>query len=483
MPLTPISLGVRSNPGRYGQDSATRLVNCYSEDAGEEGRIQFPVYAADGYSTFGSTATNDGVRAMIAISSTAAYAVVGRGVYKIDNDGVVTSLGGIDSDGLTFMARNRASPAQVVLTCGGLVYSIESDVLTQISDIDLPAPNSVTNLDGYFVFTIEDGRFFLSGIDDVTIDSGDFSVAEASPDGLLVCKRRGRELVLFGPQSMEFHINTGNADFPFERQQAVDIGCYAAGSATEVTFIRGESTTDTIIWAATDQQGAYAGVMMLNGYTGVKISTHAVDRAIRDEGSDTDNILGFTWSAGGHTFYAVVGNTFSWVYDTVTGQWHERESYGLDRWRVATCVTFAGKNILGDYASGNFYEMDHETYTEAGEPLVMKVIPPTVHAWPRPIRISALHVDTIPGVGINSSNDGDANPKIMLDQSNDNGKTWSQIPQRTATIGAIGQYKTRAKFNRLGQTKEDGRTFRISCAAAVAKAITGLAIDFVPLKA
>jgi hypothetical protein len=483
MPLTPISLGGRSNPGRYGQDSALRLVNCYVEDAGEEGRIRFPVYASDGYSTFASTQTNDGVRAMLALSSTAAYAVVGRGVYKITSAGVVTSLGGIAADGLTFMARNRAATPQIVLTCGGLVYEIEGDVLTQINDGDLPAPNSVTNIDGYFIFTIEDGRFFITAIDDVTVDAADFSVAEANPDGLLVGKRRGRELVLFGPQSTEFHINTGNADFPFERQQVIDIGCYAAGSAAEVTFIRGESTTDTIVWAATDQQGAYAGVMMLSGYTGVKISTHAVDRAIRDEGSDTDNILGFTWSAGGHTFYAIVGNTFSWVYDTVTGQWHERESYGLDRWRVASCMTFAGMNILGDYASGNFYEMDHETYTEAGEPLIMKVTPPTVHAWPSPIRIYALHVDAIPGVGINSSEDADANPVIMLDQSNDNGKTWSQIPQRSAAIGATGQYDARAKFTRLGQTKEDGRTFRLSCSAAVAKAITGLAVDFVPLKA
>jgi hypothetical protein len=72
---------------------------------------------------------------------------------------------------------------------------------------------------------------------------------------------------------------------------------------------------------------------------------------------------------------------------------------------------------------------------------------------------------------------------IMLDQSNDNGKTWSQIPQRSAAIGATGQYDARAKFTRLGQTKEDGRTFRLSCSAAVAKAITGLAVDFVPLKA
>lgn len=479
MALTPIALGSRSNPGRYGQDSTVRLVNCYCEDAGEEGKIRLPIYASDGYTTFASTATNDGVRAMLNLDDSSAYSVVGRGVYKITSAGAVTTLGGISSDGLTFMARNRASPAQTVILCGGLVYRIQSDTLTQISDADLPTPNSVTNVDGYFVFTISDGRFFLSGIDATTIAAADFSVAESSPDGLLVGSRRGRELVLFGPRSTEFHANTGNADFPFERVQAVDMGCYAEGSVVAATLVRGESVTDTIILAATDSQGAYAGVMMLNGYSGVKISSHAVDRAIRGEGSTT-NIRAFTWSAAGHTFYAIVGSTFSWVYDTVTGFWHERESYGLSRWRVASAMTFAGMNILGDYASGNFYEIDHATYTEAGEPLIMKVTPPAVHAWPNPMRIAALHVDTIPGVGLNSTNTANSAPQLMLDQSNDNGKTW--MAQRTAPIGALGKYKTRVKFMRLGQTKEDGRVFRLSCSAAVVKAITGLAIDAVAVK-
>ena len=474
MALTPIALGSRSNPGRYGQDSALRLVNCFAEDAGEEGRIRFPIYASDGYSTFGSTSTNDGVRAMLALSATASYAVVGRGVYKITSAGAVSTLGGIASDGLTFMARNRAATPQIVLTCGGLVYKIVSDVLTQISDADLPAPNSVTNIDGYFIFTIEDGRFFITAVDDVTVDAADFSVAEANPDGLLVGKRRGRELVLFGPQSTEFHINTGNADFPFERQQAIDIGCYAAGSATEVTFIRGESTTDTIIWAATDQEGAYAGVMMLNGYSGSKISTHAVDRSIRDE-PDTDDIRSFTWSAGGHTFYCITGTTFSWVYDMGTGFWHERKSYGLEHWRAVLCFTFGTTNILGDYASGVLYRMAHDIYEENGEPLIMTVQPPAIHAWPSPMRFDALYIDAIPGVGINATADADAEPMMMLDHSNDNGHTW--LAERHIPLGALGKRRTRLKAFRFGQSGEDGKVFRMRVSAKVMKGITGLAVD------
>ncbi len=480
MPPQPISLGTRSNPGRYGQDGAARLINCYAEDAGEEGKIRYPIYACDGYSQFGTTAGTDGIRAMLALSDTAAYFVAGLGAYKVTSAGAVSTLGGVEGEGLCFMARNRADPAQIVIVTDGLVYAIESDTLTQISDVDLPAPNSVTATDGYFVFTIEDGRFFITAIDDTTVDELDFASAEANPDGLMVGATRGRELVLFGPQSIEFWTNTGAEGFPFERVQTTNIGCYYAGSVCEATYIQGQQSMDTIIWAATDAQGAYAGVMVLSGYSGSKISTHAVDRSIRDE-TDKETIRSFTWSAGGHTYYAIVGSTFSWVYDTATAMWHERQSYGLDRWRVAACMTFAGMNILGDYESGNLYEIDHEVHTEADEPLVMTVIPPAVHTWPSPMRISALYVDTIPGVGLNSTTESIANPMIMLDQSNDNGKTW-ELAQRTKSLGRIGKYKTRVKFTRLGQSKEDGRVFKLSCSAAVARAITGLAVDARPVK-
>ena len=46
MALTPISLGLRSNPGRHEAISAARLINCYAEDVGDEGKIRFPVVAA-----------------------------------------------------------------------------------------------------------------------------------------------------------------------------------------------------------------------------------------------------------------------------------------------------------------------------------------------------------------------------------------------------------------------------------------------------
>jgi hypothetical protein len=470
----PVTLGMRSNPGRYGQDSAARLINCYAEDAGDEGKIRFPIYASDGFDTFSTLAGAGGVRAMLNLNDDTLYVVAGRVLYRVSTAGVATPVGGFETDGHVFMARNRRSTPHIGIVSDGLYYIISNNVLSQINDSDLPAPNSITSIDGYFVLTIEDGRFFITSIDDGTaIDGLDFAAAEANPDGLMVAGTRGRELVLFGPRSIEFHTNTGNADFPFERVQAINIGCWTAGSMCETTFIREGSAADTIIWAGTDAQGAYAGVMMLEGYGGAKISSHAVDRDIVAE-PDKDDIRAYTWSSGGHTFYCITGTTFTWTYDTVTGFWHERESYGLDRWRISAATTFNGKNIVGDYASGILYEMRADLCSEAGRPLVMTVQPPAVHAWPHPMRFYNLFVDTIPGVGLNTTDTHNASPMLMVSHSNDGGKTWSS--ERTAEVGAIGNFKKRVKFSRFGKSREDGKVFRFSCSADVFKGITGMAV-------
>lgn len=479
MALQPVSLGVRSNPGRHGQDSAARLVNCYAEELGEEGKIRFPLYASDGFTTFASPGVAAGVRAMLALDASDMYAVIGSVAVHVTSAAVVSALGGIATTGPVYMARNRADPAQIGIVSDGLFFTIESNVLTQISDADLPAPNSITSIDGYFVLTIEDGRFFITAIDDITVDALDFSSALANPDGLMIGATRGRELALFGPRSIEFWVNTGAADFPFERAQATNIGCYSAGSVREVTVLAGGSTTDSIAFAATDAQGAYAGVMILNGYSGTKISTHAVDRAIEGEADPADLRSG-TWSKGGHTFYAIIGTAFTWVYDFVTGQWHERESYGLSRWRISQITTFGTKIILGDYAAGTLYEMDRDTYTEAGEPLIMTIQPPAIHAWPNPMKFNAIHIDVVPGVGINSTNTANSDPQIMVSHSDDNGKTWAA--ERTASMGAIGAFRTKVKMFRFGMSDEDGKVFRFSCSAAVAKCVTGFAVDAVAVK-
>lgn len=454
----PISLGTRSNPGRDGAISAARLINCYVEDVGDEGKLKLPLYACDGFTSF-ATVTDGGVtRALLSFSDTAAYGVSGQRIFKVSSAGTVTDLAAFATSGLVTMARNRKEPNAQIAVCSsdGLVRVIANDV---VSTPTLPSGSTfiaVAALDGYFIFVDANGEWFITAIDDTTIDELDFAKAESNPDGLIRGAVRGRDLVLFGQRSIEFWQNTGATDFPFERTATTSIGCYAAGSVREVTAVIGGNTADSIAFAATDSQGAFIGVYLLDGYGASKISTHAVDRAIRLEGTNTANIKSFTWAIDGHVFYCITGSTFSWAYDTVTGQWHERASSALSRWRINEAMTFAGKTIVGDYSLGLLYEMsptvvssaesvisietsrdNGDSYTTArsktisgtnlkqrfkwmrlgqskedgkllrititnainenGTGVSMTVIPPHIHAWPQPVNISALYVDVVPG--------------------------------------------------------------------------------------
>lgn len=461
MGIKPLSLGNTSNPGRHGAEGAARLINCYAEGMGQEGKTSWPLQASAGLQLF-TTAGTGPIRAKLELDNLL-YVVSGRSLYKVDENGAAVFVGSIPTDGAVTMARNqRTTYPQIGIVTGGLYYICENGSLTQVSDPDLPPPVSVTYSGGVFVLPTAFSRFFTTADQNgLTIDALDFASAESSWDNNIVSADRENEVVLFGSRSTEWWQFTGGADFPFTRLTTRRVGCLAAKSVTRVG--------DTIGWIADD-----GTVRLMSGYDGQTISTGAVARSIAQT-ADPTSITGVSWDEYGHQFYALIGDDFTWVYDTTTHKWHERESYGLSRWRAATVTTFGQQTIVGDYENGNLYTMSPEYETEADNPLVMTVQTPPAHAYPYRTRINAIYLDAIPGVGLNSTTTADADPQIMFDWSEDGGRTWSA--QRFISIGAEGVTKARVKITRIGMTKEDGRTYRFSVSAGVIKTFTGAAID------
>jgi hypothetical protein len=476
MTIIPLEIGTQSNYGRYGQDGAARLINCYAEELGKEGKHPYPVYGCAGLGDFATLTDGGAVRAMIDLDSYL-YVVAGRAIYRVDGNGTggATPIGGLPSDGHVTMARNRKAPnAQIAVVCDGLVKIITGTTVSDLDDPDLQPPNSVFPLAGYFLFTMPSGRFGWSSIDDAAVDALDFATAEANPDGLVIGKALGQGAVLFGSRSTEFWALTGGAEV-FARQHVINVGCYAAGSVAEVPIITPQSVTDSLAFAATDRQGAYAGICVVENLAARKISKPDVDRAIRDE-PDPSSITSCSWSDGGHAFYSISVSSFSWCWDSATGRWHERKSYGLERWKIRSVQQFAGNLIAGDYTSNKLYRMANTVYTEGSDALIMTIQTPPVHAFPEALEFLGLHVDVIPGVGLASGAAQDIEPEIMISWSDD-GINWTA--PRSLKIGRMGETIKRVKTTRLGQSKRGGggRTFRFSISAAVAKGIMGASLD------
>jgi hypothetical protein len=459
--LAPISLGGGSSPSRYGHEGQTRFINCYVEDVGPEGKIQFPLYAIDGLKDF-ATLGDTGTRAMLAVEESL-ISVTGRSIVSTDVSGVATTIGGIIGDGLVTMARNGAANTQIGIVADGLFKIIENGVVSTVDDADLPPANSIDHLNGYFLLTIDDGRIFSTELNDGdSIDGLDFTTANANPDGLVIGKTRGQDYCAFGPESTQFYQDVGGEAFPLGLTTSIDRGCLAAGSVVQVD--------ETLAFVADD-----GTARILNGYQAVRFSNHAVERAIDDD-ANRQEITAISWQRRGHTFYAISGTNFTWVYDFATRRWHERESHDLPRWRCSTYARFQGRHLFGDYQSNKIYEGDPDTRTEAGESIVMTVQPPPVHAYPAKLRFNSVHVDAIPGEAANDANVHNTDPKMMLAYSEDGGHTWSA--ERQIAIGVLGQRRKRIVARRLGISKEDGRIFRFRVSADVVKGITGLAVDF-----
>jgi hypothetical protein len=431
MAITSIALGLRSNPGRAGADGAARLINCYAEDAGDEGKIKYPIYACEGFASWGSVPSGGVMRAMLNFNETTLYGVTGQRLFRANTAGTVTDMGTFATSGTVQIVRNRKEPnAQIGVCSSDGIFRVIDTATNTVVTPTVPSGvqfNGIAYCDGYFILTLANGEWYVTEIDDGTsIDELDFARAESNPDGMVVPMSRGNEVILFGHRSTEFWQNVGDTDFPFQRSASQAFGCYAAGTAREIG--------GTVIFAGTNADGAFTGLMMLDGYQASKISTPAMDRAIGGE-TNPANLKAFTYAINGHQFYTITGTSFTWTYDMTTGLVHERQSSALSRWRVSDACQFGTRLIMGDFTNGAMYLM---TTT------------------------------------VNASSDSVAS----LSHSNDNGDTY--IGPRSQTIGQTANRTQRFRWNRLGQSKSDGKVFKIEISNAVVENGVGVTMTIIP---
>jgi hypothetical protein len=430
-----------SNPAPFNFQGNPRVVNCYAEQLGPEHRSPIVWQVIPGQKAF-SSPTDDQCRGMMYLDEKSSiYSVHQSRLYKINSAGTATEVGGgrLSGVGPVIMARNDATEPQIAVVTESDAYIIENDAITWL-DFDT-TPNSVASLDGYFIWTFGGGAFQISALNDgKTNDPLDFATAEAQPDGLVRAYADRSELWLFGGKSIEIWTNVGNADFPFARQGGAFIDRGLGAKFSVATF------DNAVHWIG-DDGVVYRGA----GYTPQRVSSHAVERAIR-EVSDWSTIRGYSYTDAGHVFYVLTCPTFTWAFDQATGLWAERETHKLGHWRAWPYVRAFGKHIVGDTQSGALRELDSDTYTDAGGVIRAELTLPDMTAFPNGLEFDRLDLDCATGVG--------ASPEVMLDWSDDGGATWSN--ERILTVGATGNYGARVRANRLGTCRNKGRRFRIA---------------------
>jgi hypothetical protein len=293
------------------------------------------------------------------------YVVSGTSFYQVNSAFVSSFKGTVPGANPVSMADN-GTQIMIAADPDGFIYNTSTGVFSKIMDPDFPGASIVDYLDGYFVFIQPNSQriWVTSLLDGSSIDPLDFASAEGDPDDIVSMIVDHREVWLFGNNSTEVWYNAGLADFPLVRIQGAynELGCAARYSVAKMN--------NQIYWLGKDFRGQGI-VYQANGYMGQRISTHAVEWQIQQYGTLSDAI-GFTYQQDGHSFYVLVfpsaGRT--WVYDAITGAWHERAGWD-DQWtryRAQVQVFYNNENLVGDYETGAIYALDADTFDYNGTP-------------------------------------------------------------------------------------------------------------------
>lgn len=450
MPAIPLALPPQSNQAEHPHSGVAALINCYAVPAGDEQKTKMTIRAASGLDSLVTLAATGGIRGLLEVDGVA-YAVAGRTVWQVDSAGGSVLKGGLPSDGYVGICRNqRGTGAQVTFSCDGLTYMTAGGSLAQITDPDLPPAVDCTTINRSTIFVSADGRMARSEIDDSSVIDGlDLEYAQASPDGLYRGVGRGGDLIAIGSKSTEVWRDEGAEAFGFSRGQVIHIGAIGPKSVTTGTVL-GTTVADTVAWCATDNNGRFAGVVMLNGYTPQKISTPWIDRIV-DREADKSAIVALSWVERGRGFLAWRLTSTTVVYDTSTGLWHERQSrdaYGnLTAWHIGYTAVLGGRVLAGHVSAPTLYWLDPDVYDDDGDEIIMRIRTPPASAFPGRMEIDRVALDVVPGVGLATGGTQDVNPVVTMRMSRD-GETWGVA--RPVGLGAQGQRSKRVYWNRCG---------------------------------
>jgi len=404
---SPIPFPLSSFPGANPQEGAGRLINCYAEPLGEPSKPSAPApqvwRGSSGLSQAAITAQT-GYRGGLLVNNLS-YEVFLNTAVTVTSAGVVNVLGAFPGTKKVSIARNQAgNPDVVAVDVDNGAYQLSgggAPVFYNAAGI-LPQPNSVWFQDGYFFFTIADGRVFATALNSLVMNALTFITVQSKADVVLL---RGIPFsglsFLFTTGSCEVwqDVANGAPAFPYGRLTVLEFGLVqsAAIAGWETGF-------SELLWVAQD-----FGVYWLSpgSLAPIKVSPSDLDRLIEAQVRAGNLLEAGCYSEGGKKFWHLSSPLWSWEFNLSTKKWNERQSllggvYG--RWRATGGHPAFNKWIVGDQQSGNLLFHDNTNYTENGAFQLFRIESGPVRDFPQQLRIARADFDFVFGVGQNVGN-------------------------------------------------------------------------------
>lgn len=443
------------------------------------------------------------------------FAVGGSTLYEIfaDTSKVARGLNLANDGNLCSLA---VSQTQLLVASGGSLYVLNlqtnafSQVTVDVNDSPLPSIQSVDYSDGFFLALEQQSQtFFVSAAENATSwDLGQFAEISIFPDNVAAMKVSHREPIFFGSKRLVAYYDAG-ALFPFSPVIGSDQD-HGAASPNAVAALN-----NTLFWISNDDNGARMA-WTAQGYTPTRISTHAEEYAWSKYATISD-VVTYAYQDQGHSFFVVyfpsampstgagygrktyggpipygggepsvgpsVPTSATWVYDVENGLWHQRtflqQSGVCSAHRSWWHVYAFGKHLVGDWGTGNIYQISIDAFDDFGNPIQRVRRAPYINTENEWMIFRQFELELETGLGpqpplgtggyggpsyggplpYGGAGSGVARPPMLsLRWSDDRGHSWSNY--HLASAGFAGDYKLRAIWRRLGRSR--GRVFEVS---------------------
>jgi len=450
MPAIPFPLS--SSPGIKPQEGGGRLINCFAEKQGEGARFPVVWRRTAGLRLRLDVASHTHLRGGV-VSAATLIVVFDTRVYTITKSGVdytAVNRGALDgTKPVTVAINNNATPQMVCVDVDNGAFNLfTNSAPTNFADSDLPQPNSVSQLDGYFIFTIGDGRIFATGLNSVSVDSNSFTTEQS------LSIRRGvvfrGEFFAMGDKWTGVYRDAGTSPFPLERRFTIPrgiIGTFAVAGWEP-------GWANDLMWVGDDGR-----VYRLNGYSPDPISTPDVERSIASA-SDKTLLEASVYMADGNPMWVLTSpGEWTWEYNAKTQNWNEKRSYGRDDWRGSQTIKAFDEWMCGERDTGKLFGIDTSYYREDSDPLRFELQSGIVAAFPARIGMPRSDFDFTGATGLSTGEDPvQTDPQAEISWSNDGGRTFGNPMLRR--LGSEGE-TVNVTINRTGIVKAKGRRYKI----------------------
>lgn len=355
------------------------------------------------------------------------------------------------------------------VSAGSSVAAVtDADFATLLSDHSQTAFTSVCVIGQRMVATYGSRFCYSAALDFDNTTTLNYYTAENSPDGIVAAAVLGDMLWIFGTQTIEPWVQTGDNDDPFRplTAQVVSRGCMARDTIVKLD--------NSLFFIAEDRT-----VRRLDGLTPTILNKDDMWVTRHLSGVSASDVVCTAMETDAHAFYIINTPTACIVYDVLTNSWHKRETYDEDTWEWAYIVRqgasfYAASRLYSTLAElSRSYKSDRMADASTFGTEIVRQFSAHLPVMSGRPPMSCVRLDGMKGVGLNSGQ-GSA-PVVSLAISRDKGNTFGSGRERS--LGAIGEYGARTIWNQCGRAEPEQTVLLFSVSDPVGFAPSMIAVN------